>query len=264
MPAHVWTRVGRWGDAVRASLQAWQSDQKAAKGEGFLTYPAHDLHMLVVRRVDGRPEQRRAAGGPRIRRLTSDSMLHALALVRFGRFDEVAASGRGRPARSPPACGTSRRGYARSAAATRAARQFLDRSGAAASSKATFRVHPARRCSERRRSSKGRSTAGGGDAAAAITAFERAVTLQDSLMIDDPEPFRSPPVTGSARRSSRPSVRGCRTRLPRGSRRHPAQRMGAGSAAAGAAGTGQADPRVDDDLRASWARADVKISASRF
>ncbi|MBW8895987.1 MAG: hypothetical protein JF613_07365, partial [Acidobacteria bacterium] len=47
MPAHTWTRVGRWGDAVRASLQAWQSDQKAAKGEAFLTYPAHDLQMLV-------------------------------------------------------------------------------------------------------------------------------------------------------------------------------------------------------------------------
>lgn len=26
MPAHTFTRVGRWGDAVRASLQAWQSD----------------------------------------------------------------------------------------------------------------------------------------------------------------------------------------------------------------------------------------------
>ena len=48
MPSHTWTRVGRWGDAVQASLQAWQSDQKAAKGEGFATYPAHDLQMLVL------------------------------------------------------------------------------------------------------------------------------------------------------------------------------------------------------------------------
>ena len=32
---------------MNASLQAWQSDQKAAKGEGFLSYPAHDLQMLV-------------------------------------------------------------------------------------------------------------------------------------------------------------------------------------------------------------------------
>ena len=47
MPSHTWTRVGRWGDAVRASLQAWHSDLKAASGEGFATYPAHDLQMLA-------------------------------------------------------------------------------------------------------------------------------------------------------------------------------------------------------------------------
>src|SRR5262245_22594600 len=33
MPSHVWTQVGRWGDAVRASLDAWQSDLKSLVGE---------------------------------------------------------------------------------------------------------------------------------------------------------------------------------------------------------------------------------------
>ena len=33
------TQVGRWGDAVRASLDAWHSDLKSLVGEGFAIYP---------------------------------------------------------------------------------------------------------------------------------------------------------------------------------------------------------------------------------
>ena len=65
MPAHVWTRIGRWGDAVQASLRAWQSDQNAARGTGFMTYPAHDLHMLTfAASMDG---QRGGGGAGRAR-----------------------------------------------------------------------------------------------------------------------------------------------------------------------------------------------------
>ncbi|HJZ75869.1 MAG TPA: hypothetical protein VKE51_29245 [Vicinamibacterales bacterium] len=42
MPSHTWTRMGRWGDAVDASLRAWETDRKASTGETFATYPAHD------------------------------------------------------------------------------------------------------------------------------------------------------------------------------------------------------------------------------
>ena len=47
MPSHTWNEVGRWGDSVRANLEAWHSDQKAAIGEGFAIYPEHNLHMLL-------------------------------------------------------------------------------------------------------------------------------------------------------------------------------------------------------------------------
>ena len=47
MPSHTWTQIGRWGDAVRASLDAWHSDLKSLVGEGVAIYPWHDLHMLV-------------------------------------------------------------------------------------------------------------------------------------------------------------------------------------------------------------------------
>ena len=47
MPSHTWNEVGRWGDSVRANLEAWHSDLKAAIGEGFAIYPSHNLHMLL-------------------------------------------------------------------------------------------------------------------------------------------------------------------------------------------------------------------------
>ncbi len=47
MPSHTWNEVGRWGDGVRANIQAWHSDQKAEIGEGIAIYPSHNLHMLL-------------------------------------------------------------------------------------------------------------------------------------------------------------------------------------------------------------------------
>ena len=47
MPSHTFNEVGRWGDSVRANIEAWHSDLKAAAGEGFAIYPSHNLHMLV-------------------------------------------------------------------------------------------------------------------------------------------------------------------------------------------------------------------------
>ena len=62
-----------------------------------MTYPAHDLHMLAfAASMDGqRGVAVQAARG--FARLTSDSMLLSLVLVRFGQFDEVATLGE-RPA----------------------------------------------------------------------------------------------------------------------------------------------------------------------
>ena len=47
MPSHTFNEVGRWGDSVRANLEAWHSDLKADAGEGFAIYPDHNLHMLL-------------------------------------------------------------------------------------------------------------------------------------------------------------------------------------------------------------------------
>ena len=146
MPAHAWTRVGRWGDAVRASLQAWQTDQKAVRGEAILTYPSHDLQMLVyAASYDGQsaPAISAARG---IAKLTGDPMYLALALVRFGKFDEVATIGDRPAAEIQGGMWDFAHGYAALRAGDlKSARGHLDRlSRAAASSADVFKFHPAK------------------------------------------------------------------------------------------------------------------------
>jgi hypothetical protein len=137
---------------------------------------------------------------------------------------------------------------------------------AAASSRTTFRVHPA--------SSllgvvsgilDGELARAAGDSAAGIAALTRAVTLQDGLLIDDPAPFpfAARHWLGAALidvKRFAEAERVYREDLVR----HPHN----GWALVGLqqALRAQAKPtrEVDDELRASWTRADVKIAASRF
>ena len=89
MPSHTWNEVGRWGDSVRANLEAWHSDQKAAIGEGFAIYPEHNLHMLLyAASYDGQGAIAMRAGKD-YTKLTGESFYEVLTLIRFGRFDEV-------------------------------------------------------------------------------------------------------------------------------------------------------------------------------
>ncbi|MEO5740754.1 MAG: hypothetical protein ABIS29_09190, partial [Vicinamibacterales bacterium] len=91
MPSHTWNEVGRWGDSVRANLEAWHSDQKAAIGEGFAIYPSHNLHMLLfAASMDGQGAIAMQAGKD-YAKLTGDSFYQVLTLLRFGRFDEIVA-----------------------------------------------------------------------------------------------------------------------------------------------------------------------------
>ena len=91
MPSHTWNEIGRWGDSVRANLQAWHSDLKAEFGKGLAIYPSHNLHMLLfAASMDGQGAIAIQAGKD-YAKLTGDTMYHVLTLLRFGRFDEIAA-----------------------------------------------------------------------------------------------------------------------------------------------------------------------------
>lgn len=92
MPSHTYNRIGRWGDAVRANIQAWHSDLKAEIGEGFAIYPSHNLHMLLfAASMDGQGGVATQAGKDYGKLMEGGQFYHALALLRFGRFDEILA-----------------------------------------------------------------------------------------------------------------------------------------------------------------------------
>jgi len=267
MPAHTWTRVGRWGDAVRASLQAWQTDQKAIRGDAIVTYPAHDLQMLVyASSYDGqRAPAISAARG--IAKLTGDPMYLALALVRFGTFDEVATMGDRPAAEIAGGMWDFAHGYAALRAGDlKGAREHLDRLSRAAASPATFKFHPAKTLlgtlaaildGEIKRSA--------GDVRGSIESLERAVALDDAIVVDDPEPlpFSARHWLGAALLDAKryaDAERIYRDDLAR----HPHNGWALVGLESALRAQGKPSRAVEQERRASWARSDTPITASRF
>lgn len=268
MPAHTWTRVGRWGDAVRASIQAWQSNQKAATGEGVATYPAHDLQMLVLAAsMDGQGDLAIRAGRG-YATLTGDPMYHTLALVRFGRFDEIVSLGK-RPAGDlSGGIWDFAQGYAQLRRGdVSGARRFLDRVlDVAQSSKAVFRIHPVKTLlGTVGRILEGEIRRAAGDPTGAIEAFRRAVSLQDRLIIDDPEPlpFAARHWLGAALLEGRrfaDAERVYREDLER----HPHNGWSLVGLQQALRGQRRSSSAVDEALQTAWVRSDTPIHASRF
>lgn len=91
MPSHTWNELGLWQQAVRANTVAWHSDQKAAVGEGVAIYPTHNLTMLYYAASMGGASATSIQAAKDLAKLNSNSAMHAMSLVRFGRFDEALA-----------------------------------------------------------------------------------------------------------------------------------------------------------------------------
>jgi len=90
MPSHTFNRVGRWGDATRANIEAWHSDLKAEIGEGFAIYPSHNLHMLLYSAsYDGQGAVAIQAAKDYTKIVPDGEFYRGLTKTRFGRFDEV-------------------------------------------------------------------------------------------------------------------------------------------------------------------------------
>jgi tetratricopeptide (TPR) repeat protein len=267
MPAHTWTRVGRWGDAVRASLQAWQTDQKGVRGDAVITYPAHDLQMIVYSAsYDGqRAPAISAARG--IAKLTGDPMYLALALVRFGQFGEVATMGERPAADIPGGMWDFAHGYAALRANdVKRAREHLDRLARAAASPATFRFHPAKTLLGTLAGIlEGEIQRSVGDMSASIASFERAVALDDAIVIDDPEPlpFSARHWLGAALLNAKryaDAERVYREDLAR----HPHNGWALVGLESALRAQDKASGAIAQERRAAWMRSDTPIQASRF
>jgi tetratricopeptide (TPR) repeat protein len=268
MPSHTFNEVGRWGDSVRANLQAWHSDQKAEFGEGFAIYPDHNLHMLLyAASMDGQGAVAMQAGRDYAKR-TNDAMYQVLTLIRFGRFDEVLEVTK-RPEREiPAAVWDFAQGYANLRKKQEDfARLYLARvQKTAETGKAEFRSHPPKHLLGILAGIlEGEIARAAGDLPAAIAAFERAVVADDALDYDEPEPLPVPARhwlgaalleaqrAGDAERVYREDLKD-----------HPHNGWSLLGLQQALKAQGKTSPEVDQDLEASWSRSDTWIRSSRF
>jgi tetratricopeptide (TPR) repeat protein len=268
MPSHTWNEVGRWADSVRANIEAWQSDQKAAIGEGFAIYPEHNLHMLLyAASMDGQGAIAIQAGRD-YAKLNGNTMYHVLTLLRFGRFDEIPGVTERPKGDIPGGFWDFAQGYAHlRKGETDFARVYAARVlSVADTSKEMFRVNPAKNLL---------GTVGGildgeikraaGDLPGAIEAFERAVKLEDDLPYDEPEPlpFAARHWLGAALLEAKrfaDADRVYREELED----HPRNGWSLLGLKQSLTGRGMTSAEVDADLAASWARSEVWTRWSRF
>jgi tetratricopeptide (TPR) repeat protein len=268
MPSHAWNEIGRWGDSVRANIQAWHSDLKAEVGEGFAIYPAHNLHMLLyAASMDGQGAVAIQAAKD-YAKLTGDTMYHVLTLVRFGRFDEVGAITR----RPSPEVSAGLWDFGHGYAKLRLgepdfARVYLDRvKRTASTSKAAFRSHSAERLlGVVAGILEGELLRTEGDLPGAIAAFEKAVAHDDALEYDEPEPlpFAARHWLGAALLEANRAADA--ERVYRESLTdHPKNGWSLYGLRQALVAQSKPAADVDEELAKSWARADTWIRSSRF
>jgi len=205
MPSHTYNRIGRWGDAVQANIEAWHSDQRAAWGDGLSYGAAHNLHMLLFSAsFDGQGGIAAQAARDYSRMVTGGEFYLGQVLIRFGRFHEVLEL------RHPPPDPVNRAlwdfslGYAHlGLGAADSAAVYLDgiqaviaslsedaRWGRPGSSASFQEAHAAGDILGAVEGIlEGEILRVDGRLEEAITAFERAVAHQDNFGYDEPEPL---------------------------------------------------------------------------
>ena len=262
MPSHTWSKVGRWGDAVQASLQAWESDQKSTKGEGILTYPAHDLQMLVfAASMDGQGALAIRAGQG-LARLARDPTYptrwhSSIRTLRRHRDAGVRPMAIFRDVGICPGYAQLRRGDGRSPRSTGCRRSPV--------SQGHLQVHPVKTLLRSSGDSGREIRRAAGDLTGAAAAFERAVSLQDALLIDEPEPlpFAARHWLGACLlEAGRPAD--AERIYSADLARHPHNGWSLIGLKQALEAQGKTSRAVDEELRASWVRADPSIRASRF
>ena len=272
MPSHTFNEVGRWGDSVRANIEAVQSDLKASVGEGFAIYAVHNMHMLAyAAAMDGQGAIAMRAGKDYARLTRGDTMFQALTLIRFGRFDEVAELTT-RP-QEDIAAGVWEfaHGYAKlrtgqpEPAAVHLA--TLTKIGEASTAVTYFGSrHPARRLlAVLAALLEGEIARGAGNTAAALAAFERAVALDDELEVDEPEPLPFP---------ARHWLGAALLEVGRGADaervyrddlvQHPRNGWALRGLQLALAAQGKPTADVDAAFKETWSRSDTWIRTSRF
>jgi tetratricopeptide (TPR) repeat protein len=269
MPSHTWTQIGRWGDAVRASLDAWHSDLKSLVGEAVAIYPWHDLHMLVfAASMDGQGAIAVQAGRD-YSRMTKNPIYLLLTLVRFGRFEDILED-----MKTPTTGALSgpvwdfAQGYAKLRAGDReAAKTHLSAlQESASTSTALFGANTAKNLfAVLAGILDGELALSAGDRPAAVAALGKAVSIEDSLVWDEPEPlpFTARHWLGAALlETGRPVEAEAVYRADL--KKHPHNGWSLIGLGQALGAQGKPAHEVSDEFDRSWARSDTWIRGSRF
>ena len=274
MPSHTYNRVGRWGDATLANLEARETDLRAERGEGFAIYPSHNLHMLFFSAsMDGQGEVARTAA-VEYGQYDGDGSIgfQALILARFGHFGRVLQLTTAPADLLPLGYWHFGRGLAhlREGRADSAAHHLaqLDSLAVSATDRHRFRVHLASDLLAIVGGIlRGEILRAGGSLEEAIGAVEAAVVVENRLTYDEPEPipFLARDYLGALLlEAGRPEEAERVYRAALEARPKSGWSLiGLEQAVRVQGRTGDADA-LRQEFHRAWARADVRLTASRF
>lgn len=268
MPSHTWNEMGLWHEAVRSNTLAWHSDQKAAFDKGFAIYPTHNLTMLYYAAAMGGESAASIQAAKDLAKLNGNTAMLAMALLRFGRFDEVLELEQSPNGEVNRAMYDFSRGYAAlkqgDAGAARETAQALNQ--LTETTTARFRFH---------NGSDIVGTLAGildgeiawseGNLEAAAEAFRRATEFYDQLNYDEPEPLPFSPRhwLGSAYMALG-AYDSAEAEFRQDLSEHPHNLWSLYGVQQALKARGEADQAIDDDLFRLSEHADVWLQDTRF
>jgi tetratricopeptide (TPR) repeat protein len=200
MPAHVFMRIGRYGDAVRGNQRAWHADQRAASGATVAVYASHNLHMLAfAASFDGQQAVAIQAARDLARIAPGSAFYLPVTWARFGRWAELLET----PVPDVPVFQQGIWHFGRGLAAARAGSGTHGTADAELAALRQIRANTAETARFRRHPQvdllriaegilEGELLAARGDHAGAIRALETARALEAGLPYDEPEPWFIP------------------------------------------------------------------------
>lgn len=273
MPSHIWMRIGRYGDGVRANQRAWHADQMAVRGRGVQIYPTHNLHMLLfAASYDGQSAVAWQAARDLARISAPTSFYEPLVLVRFGRWDELLELTETPDTLLLEGLWNHARGMALlktgEADSARAQLALLDRERTAAGDSLRFRGHlQSDLLGIARAILAGEIAAADGRFDEAVRELREALPLEDELEYDEPEPWILPVrhVLGAVLlEAGRPGEAEQAYREELGDHRENGWSLFGLAQALRAQGRAAEAAEVEARFERAWARSDAWIWGSRY
>ena len=268
MPSHTYNEIGKWGESVKANLQAWHTDRRAEDGQAIAIYPSHNLHMLLfAASYDGQGAIAMQAGRD-FSRLNDNSMHYALTSIRFGRFDEVLEMNERPEEVIPAAFWDFCQGYARlKKGEPDFARVYLKRVLTTAdTSQSEYRWHSAEQLLGMLGAIlEGEISLQERNLGAAVKSFRKAVEIEDNYPYSEPEPlpFAARQWLGVALMESgrfAEAEKAYREELED----HPHNGWSLFGLIQALKAQAKSYEIEQEDFEASWARSDTWLQASRF